>query len=73
MNQLTPVIANRAPALVAVAGARADALLGILAANIRNKNTRRAYAQAVRESLAWCERAGVASIADVRPERSSPA
>ena len=39
----------------------------IFAANIRNKHPRRAYAQATREFLAWCERAGVASIADVRP------
>ena len=37
------------------------------AANIRNRNTRRAYAQATREFLAWCESAGVASIADVKP------
>jgi len=32
-----------------------------------NRNTRRAYAQATREFLAWCEHAGVASIADVKP------
>ena len=31
-------------------------------ANIRNPNTRRAYAQATREFLAWCESAGVATI-----------
>ena len=37
------------------------------AANIRNRNTRRAYAQATREFLAWCENVGVASIADVKP------
>ncbi len=37
------------------------------AANIRNRHTRRAYAQATREFLAWCESAGVASIADVKP------
>ena len=36
-------------------------------ANIRNRHTRRAYAQAMREFLAWCERAGVASIVDVKP------
>jgi integrase/recombinase XerC len=28
---------------------------------------RRAYAQATPEFLAWCERAGVASIADLKP------
>ena len=41
--------------------------LECFAANIRNKNTRRAYAQAVHEFLAWCESAGIASIGDVKP------
>ena len=41
--------------------------LEFFAANIRNPHTRRAYAQATREFLAWCESAGVASIADVQP------
>jgi integrase/recombinase XerC len=41
--------------------------LEFFAANIRNRNTRRAYAQATREFLAWCESAGVASVGDVRP------
>jgi site-specific recombinase XerD len=58
----------RVPAAVAAAGTNAQIrFLEFFAANIRNKNTRRAYAQATREFLAWCERAGVASIADVRP------
>ena len=67
MNQLVP-IAAQAPALVRAAGERAQTrFLEFFAANIRNKHTRRAYAQATREFLAWCERAGVASIADVKP------
>ena len=37
------------------------------AAQIRNRHTRRAYAQATQEFLTWCESAGVASIADVEP------
>jgi site-specific recombinase XerD len=37
------------------------------AANIRNKHTRRAYAIAAREFLTWCERAGLASITNVKP------
>ena len=41
--------------------------MGFFAAQIRNKHTRRAYAQATREFLAWCESAGVASIAEVKP------
>jgi site-specific recombinase XerD len=41
--------------------------LEFFAKNIRNGHTRRAYALSTREFLVWCERAGVASIADVRP------
>ena len=70
MNQLAalPSPAQQLPALVQAAGDRAQMrFLEFFAANIRNKNTRRAYAQAVREFLAWCESAGVASIIDVRP------
>ena len=67
MNQLVP-FTDRAPALVAASGARASyRFLEFFAANIRNKHTRRAYAQATHEFLACCERAGVASIADVKP------
>ena len=56
------------PAVVAAAGARAQTRFWeFFAANIRNKNTRRAYAQATREFVAWCESAGVASIAGVQP------
>ena len=32
--------------------------LEFFAANIRNAHTRRAYAQATREFLAWCEACG---------------
>ncbi len=56
------------PALLTSAGDRARTrFLEFFAANIRNKHTRRAYAQATREFLAWFESAGVASIADVKP------
>src|SRR5580658_10276995 len=68
MNQLArlPSPALPIPLLVAVAGDKASTrFLEFFAANIRNPNTRRAYSRAVREFLAWCESAGVASIADV--------
>ncbi len=56
------------PTLVAAAGGKArERFLEFFAAQIRNRHTRRAYGQATREFLAWCERAGVASIADVKP------
>ena len=66
MNHLAPL--DHTPALVLAVGTRAHIrFLEFFAANIRNVHTRRAYAQATREFLAWCERAGVASIADVKP------
>ncbi len=70
MNELAPVSspAQQLPALIAAADDEArERFLEFFAANIRNKHTRRAYAQATQEFLAWCERAGVATIADVKP------
>lgn len=56
------------PALVAVAGERAGVrFLEFFAAGIRNPHTRRAYARAAADFLAWCEAAGVASLAAVQP------
>src|SRR5215467_13612959 len=68
MTQLVPIIGQHVPAVVAVAGQRASMrFLEFFAANIRNPHTRRAYARAADEFLAWCVSAGVASIVDVQP------
>ena len=37
------------------------------AANIRNPNTRRAYARAAHDCLAWCAGQGVRTLADILP------
>ena len=56
------------PTLVAAAGERASMrFLEFFAANIRNPHTRRVYARAADEFLAWCAAAGVPSIGDVQP------
>jgi site-specific recombinase XerC len=56
------------PALVAAAGERAGMrFLEFFAANIRNPHTRRAYARAADEFLAWCSSVGVPSIGAVQP------
>ena len=47
--------------------ARLDALPEFFAASIRNPHTRRAYARAADEFLAWCAAAGVPSIGVVQP------
>ena len=69
MNQVAPLGAPlNLPALVATAGQRGTArFLEFFAANIRNPHTRRAYSRAVADFLAWCEDAGVASLASVQP------
>jgi integrase/recombinase XerC len=70
MNALVPLPspAFALPALVAAADDRAQRrFLEFFAVTIRNPNTRRAYARAAGEFLAWCEARRVVSIADVQP------
>jgi hypothetical protein len=66
MNQLVPVTADRAPALIAAAGARASyRFLEFFTANIRNPHTRRAYARAAVEFFDWLAARGVMQLADI--------
>ena len=59
---------GRLPALVAAAGERAGTRFPeFFASTIRNPHTRRAYARAVSDFLAWCQEHGVPSIAAVQP------
>jgi site-specific recombinase XerD len=56
------------PALVAASGDRAGVrFLEFFAGQIRNPHTRRAYARAVGEFLAWCESVGVTSLPAIQP------
>jgi site-specific recombinase XerC len=56
------------PALVTHSGDRASLrFLEFFAANIRNPHTRRAYARAAGEFLAWCESVGVTSLSAIQP------
>ena len=56
------------PALVAAAGGPAGTrFLEFFASTIRNPHTRRAYARAVTDFLAWCEEHAISSIASVQP------
>lgn len=67
MNQLAPPT-SLAPALITSAGERAQTrFVEFFTAQIRNPNTRRAYAQAVREFMAWCELVGISTIVAVQP------
>ena len=69
MTNLVPAYRSPAlPPLIAAAGDRAGMRFReFFAANIRNPHTRRAYARAADEFLAWCASAGVPSIAAVQP------
>ena len=69
MNQLAPVTTSISlPALIAAASERAGIrFLEFFASTLRNPHTRRAYARAVTDFLAWCEDHAVASIAAVQP------
>lgn len=70
MNQLAVRSGNpiATPTLVSAAGDRAQLrFLEFFAANIRNADTRRAYARAVTDFLAWCEGRGVTSIMGIQP------
>jgi site-specific recombinase XerD len=61
-------LADDVPVLIAAADERASMrFLEFFAANIRNPHTRRAYARAADEFLAWCAAAGVPSIGAVQP------
>ena len=69
MNKLIPIsTAPVLPALVTSTGDRAGVrFLEFFTAQIRNPHTRRAYARAAAEFLAWCQGAGVTSLPQVQP------
>jgi site-specific recombinase XerC len=68
MSQPVAVFAPYLPALVVASGERASVrFLEFFATAVRNPHTRRAYSRAVGEFLAWCEVAGVPSLAAVQP------
>src|ERR1700722_754434 len=56
------------PAQIAAAGAPArKRFIEFFTANIRNRNTRLAYARAVSDFFAWCETAGLTSLEHLQP------
>src|SRR5579863_9667490 len=58
------------PAAIGRAGeAAAWRFIEFFAATIRNKNTRYAYAEAVSQFFAWCEKHRVYSLDQVKPNR----
>jgi site-specific recombinase XerD len=68
VNRIVTLNGIHTPALVVAAGERAGVrFLEFFASAIRNPHTRRAYARAAGDFLAWCAGAGVRSLVEVRP------
>lgn len=59
--------AGTLPALFAPSPTAGKRFIEFFTANIRNPNTRRAYARAATEFAAWCERAGLTELRDIEP------
>jgi site-specific recombinase XerD len=55
------------PALFAPTPAAGKRYIEFFTANIRNPNTRKAYARAAAEFAAWCESAGLTELRDIEP------
>ncbi len=60
-------LSNKSPALFLPDAKAAERFFEFFPANIRNKNTRRAYYKAVCRFADWCEGKGVIGLARVRP------
>ena len=66
-NVATAAGSTLVPALIADAGERATwRYIDFFTANIRNPNTRRAYARACSTFFAWCDERGL-SLTTIRP------
>ena len=55
------------PALFAPDASASKRFVESFTANIRNRNTRRAYARAASEFAAWCEHSGLRELRDIEP------
>jgi site-specific recombinase XerD len=65
--ELIRVALENLPAVIAAAGERAGRrFIEFFTANIRNRNTRLAYARAVGQFFAWCDRRGL-GLSDLEP------
>src|SRR5271167_3113352 len=66
MNQLAPITASYAPAVVAASGPRASyRFLEFFTAKIRNAHTRRAYTRAATEFFDWLAAKGLTQLTEI--------
>lgn len=66
-TDLAIVITDHLPALYAPNEQAARRTLEFFTANIRNGNTRKAYARAAAEFAAWCQARGITELSQVQP------
>jgi site-specific recombinase XerD len=66
-TNLSIVKTEHLPALYAPDGHGAQRTLEFFTANIRNGNTRKAYARAAAEFAAWCDARGITALRQVQP------
>lgn len=68
MNQLAVIGQGALPAVIAEEAPHARMrFLEFFAANIRNPNTRKAYARAATEFLSWCGERGITALPQIQP------
>ena len=68
VSLLISITTTRLPTLVTVAGYQACLrFTEFFTAQIRNPHTRRSYARAVGEFLAWCQGAGITALSQIQP------
>src|SRR5262245_18333450 len=59
---------EKLPEAILRAGDRASwRFIEFFTANVRNKNTRAAYAEAVRQFFNWCDSRGIAELSQIQP------
>ena len=66
-TEIRSFVGSTLPALFSPDPGTAKRVFEFFAANIRNPNTRKAYAKATGEFAAWCEARGLAHLRDVQP------
>src|SRR5690242_5799206 len=67
-RELTRAGFDQLPSAIVRAGERASwRFVEFFTANIRNKNTRAAYAQAIEQFFRWSERRGIVDLVQTRP------
>jgi site-specific recombinase XerD len=64
---LAQPLATSLPALFTPTASAGKRYIEFFTANIRNPNTRRAYAKAAAEFAAWCEQHGLVELANIEP------